>query len=154
MKKYIWALIMIVILAVIFIFSNQQVSVSYKVSSNVTQTINETVTNYVELDKWTAVRTWLWRNNRKIAHVILYMLLGISAFEFFGSIGLSNKKRNIFLVLFCFAVSCLDELHQSFVPGRTGSVKDVLIDMIGCVIVIVVCFIFRFIKRYLRKIKK
>ena len=70
MKKYIWALIMIVILAVIFIFSNQQVSVSYKVSSNVTQTINETVTNYVELDKWTAVRTWLWRNNRKIAHVI------------------------------------------------------------------------------------
>lgn len=51
MKKYIWALIMIVILAVIFIFSNQQVSVSYKVSSNVTQTINETVTNYVELDE-------------------------------------------------------------------------------------------------------
>jgi len=34
---------------------------------------------------------------------------------------------------FCFAWAVLDEVHQSFVPGRFPSVKDVAFDLIGIV---------------------
>jgi len=33
--------------------------------------------------------------------------------------------------LIVFACACMDEIHQSFVPGRGASVHDVLLDMLG-----------------------
>lgn len=33
----------------------------------------------------------------------------------------------------CIGYACLDEIHQSFVPGRTPSVYDVMIDSAGVV---------------------
>lgn len=36
--------------------------------------------------------------------------------------------------LACGAYACVDEWHQSFVPGRTSSVNDVLLDLKGAAI--------------------
>lgn len=36
--------------------------------------------------------------------------------------------------LVCGAYACADEWHQSFVPGRTSSLSDVLLDLKGAVI--------------------
>lgn len=37
-------------------------------------------------------------------------------------------------VISTFMVACMDEVHQSFVPGRTGSFLDVMIDTAGAVV--------------------
>ena len=34
-------------------------------------------------------------------------------------------------MIFCFAFAASDELHQSFVPERFGTIQDVLIDSLG-----------------------
>jgi VanZ family protein len=34
-------------------------------------------------------------------------------------------------LLIVFAYACLDELHQTFVPGRQGAIQDVLLDTLG-----------------------
>lgn len=71
---------------------------------------------------------------RKGAHMTEYFILALSIFlpltVWFGR-KLSPVKR--LWVTFPVAVLCasLDEYHQTFVPGRSGSPKDVLVDSIG-----------------------
>jgi VanZ family protein len=45
-------------------------------------------------------------------------------------------------VICTFGVACADELHQSFLPGRTSSFHDVLIDTSGAIVFHVVFGIF------------
>ena len=54
----------------------------------------------------------------------------------FGSFRLPLKKvtRVVFTIAFLYAVS--DEIHQSFVPTRHGTVTDVAIDTFGILLVI------------------
>lgn len=65
---------------------------------------------------------------RKVAHFTIYMSLGIS-------LTLSREKKSmrnfIEVVAFVFLYACSDEFHQSFVPGRGPSFKDVIIDTCG-----------------------
>ena len=69
---------------------------------------------------------------RKFAHASVYLVLGIFIFKF---LELLNKK-NIYIIsaLCCLVYAVLDEIHQMFVVGRTSSIIDVFIDMIGCMI--------------------
>ncbi len=75
---------------------------------------------------------------RKLAHVTEYFILAVSvAFPLYV-----YGVRGIFLMfvagVFCVGFACLDEYHQSFVAGRSPSVRDVCIDSIGIFIGIVV----------------
>lgn len=80
---------------------------------------------------------------RKIAHAFLFLILSLFVLCFFISMNSMNKelllKQYIVTLLICFALACFDELHQYFVPGRSSSFVDILIDlfgtMIGCIIV-------------------
>ena len=68
---------------------------------------------------------------RKTAHVTEYFFLAVSiALPLYV-----YRLRGFWLVLaagfFCVAFAGLDEYHQTFVPGRSGSLRDVLIDSIG-----------------------
>lgn len=84
---------------------------------------------------------------RKCAHVIEYFVLcALLIFAWGGSgqeIGKVMKKS--FFVSFLYAT--LDELHQLLVPGRTGNIKDVMIDTIGILLAIVVIYIYINLKR-------
>lgn len=70
---------------------------------------------------------------RKIAHLTEYALLGILAARAFrGSPGERLRARWFVASLALIVVYALiDEYHQSFVPSRTGSIYDSLIDMTG-----------------------
>ncbi len=48
------------------------------------------------------------------------------------------------------AVGILDEVHQLYVPGRDGSAGDVVLDMAGIAIALLLCFIL-FKTRFLNK---
>ena len=79
---------------------------------------------------------------RKLAHFSEYALLGILAF-----INLSKVKKLGYRGLFAAVFSCIypssDEIHQLFVPGRAGLVRDVLIDTSGAVAGILLAILIR-----------
>lgn len=70
---------------------------------------------------------------RKLAHFTEYAILGFLAARAF----LSSPRRAIssrwFLISLTIIVvyALMDEYHQSFVPTRTGSIYDSLIDIAG-----------------------
>jgi VanZ family protein len=66
---------------------------------------------------------------RKFAHLFEYTILGVL------TINCSNnfKIKNYILlaIIFCLFYAISDEIHQIFIPGRNGNIKDVLIDTAG-----------------------
>ena len=51
-----------------------------------------------------------------------------------------------FIISLVFAV--IDEIHQTFVPTREGTIRDVLIDAMGIV------FMYSYIKNHLNVVRK
>ena len=76
---------------------------------------------------------------RKTAHFTEYAILALLAARAFKTSSKPLLRRRSFvaalLLVVLFALS--DEYHQSFVPSRTGSIYDSLIDMTGGIIALV-----------------
>lgn len=70
---------------------------------------------------------------RKIAHFGEYALLGILAARAFRGSPRAWLRQRWFLAALALIVvyALLDEYHQTFVPSRTGTIYDSLIDMTG-----------------------
>ena len=70
---------------------------------------------------------------RKLAHFMEYALLGILAARAFRGSPRPALRERWFLVSVVLVVvyALIDEYHQSFVPSRTGTIYDSLIDMAG-----------------------
>jgi len=72
---------------------------------------------------------------RKGAHFLTYGLLSVFAF-FAWRVTLPSPQRwtlrwSVLAVTMVFIAGSIDEFHQSFVPTRGASVRDVMIDVIG-----------------------
>ena len=70
---------------------------------------------------------------RKAAHLSEYALLALLAARAFRTSGRDALRRLWWLAAFALVacVSLTDEYHQSFVPSRTGTIYDSLLDMTG-----------------------
>jgi VanZ family protein len=70
---------------------------------------------------------------RKVAHFAEYAVLGFLAARAFRGSPRPGLQSRWFLASLALVVvyALLDEYHQSFVPSRTGTVYDSLIDMAG-----------------------
>jgi VanZ family protein len=68
----------------------------------------------------------------KVAHFTEYLVLGILLFSGIGWT-VSRSKAATFLFLFAVGVSiaALDELLQSYIPGRTMDINDWIADAVG-----------------------
>jgi VanZ family protein len=64
---------------------------------------------------------------RKIAHFTEYAILGFLAARAFRT----HQRWFLICVTLVVVYALLDEYHQSFVPSRTASIFDSLIDMAG-----------------------
>ncbi len=73
---------------------------------------------------------WLRQHLSKLAHVTEYAILGALAYRAARTV---RTGRSLWVGVFIFGVvaGALDEFHQSFVPGRSARVTDVLIDSAG-----------------------
>ncbi len=91
---------------------------------------------------------------RKNAHYFLYMLGGVFLSVFFcanSKYKSSQIKLAIYAIITGIVYAFTDEFHQRFVPGRTGSLKDVFIDSMGVITGVVLVYILRIIlKRNVR----
>jgi len=86
---------------------------------------------------------------RKAAHFSLYALLGILWYAPMYSWTNGAKKSAClsWMATALYAVS--DEIHQKFVPGRSGELRDVLIDSAGAAVGILLVYVI--VKIILRK---
>ena len=75
---------------------------------------------------------------RKSAHFIEYTVLG-----FFTARGFKlSKKSPWFSVLASAVYASTDEFHQTFIPGRSGEVGDILIDTAGATLGTLIYWLF------------
>lgn len=75
---------------------------------------------------------------RKLAHMTEYFVLAVSVAFPLYVYGLRGIWLMLIAGLFCVGFAGLDEYHQSFVAGRSPSVRDVCIDSIGVFVGILV----------------
>ena len=75
---------------------------------------------------------------RKTAHLLVYLILGILIMNVLVEFKPINKQTILSALLICFLYACSDEIHQLFINGRSGEVKDVLLDTIGSIIGIII----------------
>jgi VanZ family protein len=74
---------------------------------------------------------------RKCAHVIEYSVLALLSWRALRSVpSLGTKSSMVFgaVLLGCALFAASDEFHQTFVKSRTPSVRDVLLDVFGALL--------------------
>lgn len=108
------------------------------------------VVNFVDRmtgEKMTSEEKLVWENRihtpiRKLAHMTEYMIFACTVS--FPFLLYDKKKKWITRVTFfgCTCYAAMDEIHQLFVPNRSGQFKDVCIDAIGILIGIVIFRLF------------
>jgi VanZ family protein len=68
---------------------------------------------------------------RKAGHVLEYFVLGILAWRATTTTPFAWIRPELLTVALTLAVALTDEIHQSFVPSRTGALGDVGFDLFG-----------------------
>lgn len=134
-KRISW-LLLILWMAFIFYLSHQPVEVSNNLSKGITEKVVEIVEK-VSPDK----SFDLSRANhliRKNAHFFAYLLLGVLVSNALRSSGFLGYKAVALALLICVLYAISDEIHQLYVPGRGGQLKDVVIDGLGSMVGIAV----------------
>lgn len=71
---------------------------------------------------------------RKAAHMTEYAVLSVLIYFWLERWKSADLKKSIIAIFLAMLYAASDEFHQLFVQGRTGSVRDVIIDSIGAVL--------------------
>ncbi len=86
---------------------------------------------------------WLDLLMKKSAHAFVYFVLLFLWYSFFKTITNFSRIKILMLSFILTAIyAIVDEWHQSFVPNRNPTYFDVLIDLTGAIIAIIIIFIF------------
>jgi VanZ family protein len=105
---------------IIFLFSSEPAAVSSLRSAVIVE-----VVKVISGGAFSDILTFL---ARKSAHIFLYSVLGILMYIVIRTYDLHIKKVIVAAVLLVFLYAVSDEVHQTNIPGRSGEVRDVLID--------------------------
>lgn len=125
-KKIVSWLAVAVWMFLIFYLSHQPASQSSDLSSGITDTIINTMQRlfpFIPLD------ADLFHNLiRKSAHFVAYLILGVLVMQ---AQHVPKRKAALFALIICILYGATDEVHQLFIPGRSGEIRDVAIDSAG-----------------------
>jgi VanZ family protein len=66
---------------------------------------------------------------RKAAHIVAYFILGVLTYNLVKTYKLNRGHVILLSIAFAFSYATFDEAHQLFVPGRSGEIRDVFIDI-------------------------
>ena len=72
---------------------------------------------------------------RKLAHISEFFILTILVSLYINCYNIDIKRLLLITFIISFIYACSDEFHQLFIEGRSGSIIDICIDMIGCSII-------------------
>lgn len=74
---------------------------------------------------------------RKMAHIFNYGVLSMFAYIAFYNMTPLRLKASLFAIIYSSVFACIDEFYQTFISGRSGSIKDVMIDSIGIYLAVI-----------------
>lgn len=154
-KKILLLILVLIGCITIFCFSEFSAGESTKQSRgltyNIVKVLNGNKLSEKELIKLTKKVNPLVR---KIAHFSIYMILAIFTYMFIEELNIKSKsekerlrKNIIYTCIFCIIYAIFDEIHQIYVPGRTGKLIDVIIDTLGSCMGITLLLVNNIIKR-------
>lgn len=84
---------------------------------------------------------------RKSTHFGIFLILGFLVSNAIISYNIPKFKHILLALLVCVLYAICDETHQIFIPGRSGHIRDVLIDSSGGLVGILGMYAIRGIKR-------
>ena len=93
---------------------------------------------------WAAINT-IQTVIRKLGHVTEYAILAVLLWRALdGNKSIKARISILFIVVSfaCAIFAASDEFHQSFVPSRTASPHDVIVDICGAFIGLAICWMF------------
>lgn len=141
----------------IFGFSAEDAQKSDETSQQVTEKIAKVVVDDFEKLPEAEQQEVIQRIDppvRKVAHFTEFGVLGGLIFLLFLTFPIPMWLSYLFSTLSVALFGALDEWHQTFVPGRSGQVRDMLIDASGALLVSSVLFLLAFLlKKNRKKIK-
>lgn len=125
----------------IFCFSAQSADESSQLSDGLLYSIVSALSDLFGLNASAEMIEMFSGLIRKAAHVTEYIVLCASLnIAFYVSADRNYKTWLSLLIVFLYA--CTDEIHQLFVPGRSGQFTDVLIDCSGAAVLSLIIFVF------------
>lgn len=127
---WIFFILSIVWMGVIFSFSAQPATKSAELSTGVVDWVLPSSTK-VPVLKFLAEKGVMEFVIRKMAHAIEYGMLAICLGITISHSETWFSKWQLKTTGLCFLYASSDEFHQLFVPGRSGQVRDVVIDTVG-----------------------
>lgn len=100
---------------------------------------------YVNWEMWGVINIEL----RKAGHFVGYGVICLIFYSCWArtlvlrggeSFARLRRRRGIGALLFTFLLASADEIHQSFIPSRTGAFHDVLLDTFGGFVLLMLWF--------------
>ena len=140
-RRIIFIILSCIWMTVIFCFSARDADESEKDSYKVGLTVGKVIVHDFEKqseEKQMEFAKKVDHPIRKMAHATEYAILGMLL------IGVFYPVKKYYLIAFLVSVvySVTDEVHQLFVPGRSGQPTDVMIDSLGALIGILLILAF------------
>lgn len=148
MKKIAYTILLIIWLLIIFVFSNQNGTISGGNSSGIIYSTLDIIYNIFNISKDNIYEVLSIIHNpiRECAHVFEYFVLAFLTFKTLESFNVKENKY-IITILFCFLSASLDEIHQLFIVDRSFEYYDILMDTLGSMLMLFFIKIFKDMKK-------
>ena len=133
LRYLLWAAVLAVMI-IIFIFSSKTAEQSSNSSRSFAKTLlSVVVPGFTELSEEAqqAAVDSIQFIVRKGAHFAVFLTLGALCQLAMNTYNIKLKRRVITALSISFVYAVSDEVHQTFVPGRAGQIRDVMIDFAG-----------------------
>lgn len=147
LKKLANWLVVILYLAIIFTFSNQNGIQSNNVSHEIVREVKEHTPVSEVIPKSIYKLRLDWNLIlRKAAHFSEYFILFLLFFRALILGKMRVKKSFIVSLALCIFYALLDEFHQTFILGRTPRITDVMLDTSGAALALILLYFRKVIK--------
>ena len=134
----------------VFMLSHQIAEDSSKTSSNFITVIIKLFNKDIEQEQLETIMLKVETIVRKLAHFVLYTLGGMLITIMFINFKEYITKTKIASFLLGATYAITDEIHQLFIPGRSGEIRDVLIDSTGILLGVFIIYLLMRIKGMFR----
>lgn len=159
--RYMFWTLSVAIMVLIYFFSAQEATVSASTSSGVIEKLLSIFytdfKNATESEKLLII-DGLQHFVRKLAHFSIYASLGASLFSAVYTYEIKTATKFLISLPISLLYAISDEIHQTYIPGRSGMIEDVILDfcgsMFGALIVFIIILVYISFKNRRKNMRK
>ena len=143
MKSAVLIAMVVIVLGFIVMMSRQTATVSNGISMQVSSFIRDIAVKVIPEESVNLRQ--LNSKIREYAHFTAYMFFAIVLYFALRHFGVSSSA--LWAIAICLGLAIVDEYMQTFVAGRGGEIKDVLMDGMGAVTGVLLASIIKFVMK-------